>query len=155
MIGIDGTGRTRLTDTGEDFASSWSPDGSQIALSTERGDTMDVDVINVDGTGWRTLIGGPRYEEHSLVWSPNGRRVAFVSTRTDYSEIYVANANGKKQKRLTGSPKVLTEDRVRCTIVDTPQARLEAGLRTSRNGETRGRRARGGGRRASASARAS
>jgi Ca2+-binding RTX toxin-like protein len=88
---------------------------------------MDVDVINADGTGRRTLIGSSRDSDHSLVWSPNGRRVAFVSTRTDYSEVYVANAAGKKQKRLTGRPKVVTEDGARCTIVGTPKADVLVG----------------------------
>ena len=42
VVGADGSGRLRLTDSGTDSAPEWSPDGSQIAFLSTRADRPDL-----------------------------------------------------------------------------------------------------------------
>jgi len=69
VIGIDGTGFTRVT-TGDDHAPTWSPDGTQIAFSrgAEDSEEQDVFVVNVDGSGLTQLTTDPAADTHPS-WS--------------------------------------------------------------------------------------
>jgi Tol biopolymer transport system component len=72
-IRIDGTGLRRIDDaTGWDPAVS--PDRTQIAFTGGGG----VDVIGVDGSGYRHLDGGPGVEAEGPAWSPDGKTIAFT-----------------------------------------------------------------------------
>ena len=58
----------------------WSPGGRQIAFLSRRGvSNFDLDVVNADGSGQRTLIHGATREPPS--WSPDGLKIAFESLR--------------------------------------------------------------------------
>ena len=58
----------------------WSSGGRQIAFLSRRGEsTFDLDVVNADGSGQRTLIHGATREPPS--WSPDGLKIAFESLR--------------------------------------------------------------------------
>jgi dipeptidyl aminopeptidase/acylaminoacyl peptidase len=59
IINADGTGLTRLTDSpAYEFDPSWSPDGTQIAYRSDRGDESEIWVMNANGTGQRRLTAG-------------------------------------------------------------------------------------------------
>jgi len=101
-----GTVQNLTNDLASDGFPSWSPDGSQIAFSSD----YAIDVMNADGSGRRHLIGG--YDEFvsSPAWAPDGSRIAFFSTRgdTDY-EIWTVPAGGATAAapavRLTTTPR--------------------------------------------------
>jgi Tol biopolymer transport system component len=96
----------RIGTTGGDLANSgspaWSPDGSELAFTSEAG---DVAVIGADGSGSRALAvkgGNPR-------WSPDGRRIAFYRTvdpseyfqdRPCTARIWVIDSDGTNERRL-------------------------------------------------------
>ncbi|HEY2741304.1 MAG TPA: hypothetical protein VGI69_03890 [Gaiellaceae bacterium] len=74
-IGVDGTGRRRLSPPHFNlaFSPTWSPDGTQIAFSTgETPRQSFVYVVGLDGRGMRRLAAGalPR-------WSPNGKAILY------------------------------------------------------------------------------
>jgi TolB protein len=103
VMDADGTDVVRLTATpgATESDPDWSPDGTEIAYSTDvtlQGSTIDV--MRPDGTGRRTVTSGHR--DGSPSWSPDGRRLAF--TRLDEritGDIFVVDAVGGAPRRLT------------------------------------------------------
>src|SRR5262245_32473874 len=70
----------------------WSSGGRQIAFLSRRGtDNFDLEVVNADGSGRRTLFHGATREPPS--WSPDGRKIAVGG-------VYTVNADGSGRQRL-------------------------------------------------------
>ena len=80
---------------------AWSPDGSRIAFTSDRDGSVDIYVMNADGSGVTRLTNDAAW---SLIpaWSPDGSRIAFTSSRGDSLEIRVMRADGSGVTRLTG-----------------------------------------------------
>ncbi|MYB57503.1 MAG: hypothetical protein F4X51_14020 [Gemmatimonadetes bacterium] len=79
---------------------TYSPDGSQIAFVSERGDNDAIYVMNADGSNPIRLTQNYDDVEY-LAYSPDGSQIAFVSEREDNDVIYVMNADGSNPIRLT------------------------------------------------------
>jgi Tol biopolymer transport system component len=55
-MNADGSHQRRLTHTpGRDYPGAWSPDGKQLAFSSQRSGNFDVFVMNADGSGQHQL----------------------------------------------------------------------------------------------------
>ena len=92
VIGVDGTGLTRLTDhPANDGARSWSPDGQYIVFGSDRSGAWDLYLMRSDGSEVMRLDtgGGGNFDP---VWSPDGRYIVFVSTREGDNELYRIDA---------------------------------------------------------------
>ena len=89
----DGTGETRLTNTGDDERyPAWSPDGSTIAYARWTPGPM-IWLMSVDGSNQRSL-GTTGYNP---TWSPDGSRIAFE----DAADIFIINSDGSGRWNLT------------------------------------------------------
>lgn len=95
----DGSNIRRLTTSGINVGSDWSPDGRQIVF--RGGDGNEIHIMNADGTGQRLL----RDMAGTPVWSPNGREIAVSTT--------VMNADGSNVRELDippGGRRVIVSD---------------------------------------------
>ncbi|HET7693572.1 MAG TPA: hypothetical protein VFM44_10840 [Gemmatimonadota bacterium] len=75
---------------------AWSPDGSRIVYSKQRGTSSEIYVINADGTDEVQLTFGGAWNT-APAWSPDGASIAFCRTvgdpMEDTPDIYRMNAS--------------------------------------------------------------
>ncbi len=92
-----GENLTRLTD-GDDYAPSWSPDGTRILFQRFKGVRSFLWVMDADGSNLAPL----GKEGFGPSWSPDGTRIAFGDgPRFRLTEIYVVNVDGSGLTQLT------------------------------------------------------
>lgn len=108
LVYPDGSGLTQLTDTMPsvyNYQPALSPDGTRVAFGSSGDHKSEIKVMNVDGSGLRSLTGNTSNYDGEPTWSPDGTRIAFVRgfdlTRDGIanlsscpSEIYAINADG-------------------------------------------------------------
>ncbi len=105
-MNIDGSGKIQLTNNTPiiDVTPDWSPDGSQIVFSSNRGGGFDLYVMNDDGTGVTRLTSGAP-SDFDPVWSPDGNRIAFSRTiPAQQTEVFVLDLTDATLTNLTGNP---------------------------------------------------
>jgi hypothetical protein len=101
VMNADGGGVFRVTsNSAEDSAPTWSPDGGRLAFETTRDGQSEIYVTNLDGSGVVRLTANPA-NDSSPAWSPDGRRIAFASDRDGQSEIYAMDPDGGNPTRVT------------------------------------------------------
>lgn len=126
VVGVDGTGETRLTtEPADESQPAWSPDGQTIAYISNEG-TKQLRVIKASG-GPSTVLAPAGTVNESPSFSRDGRRIAFSSNRSGKAEsayvgrvrqtpgseglprsgahdIYVVGVDGKGLTRITSDP---------------------------------------------------
>ncbi|HEV3470650.1 MAG TPA: SBBP repeat-containing protein [Pyrinomonadaceae bacterium] len=100
-MNADGSNKTRLTfDPADDLYPAWSPDGRQLAFSSNRGYT-EIWVMNADGSNQFRLT----YDESfagNPAWSPDGTKIAYMSHKAP-AGIYVINADGSGRRLVVAA----------------------------------------------------
>jgi Tol biopolymer transport system component len=90
---------TRLPgDTGGWTEFDASPDGTELAFTSNATGTSQVQVMNVDGTGVRTVTHDPAGADYAA-WSPDGSRIAYAGYAkggTDRNVFVVDLASGAR-----------------------------------------------------------
>ena len=99
VANIDGSGVTRLTDSGAfDGWPDWSPDGARIAFYSNRDGNEEIYVMNADGSGQTNLVQDTEYHaDKNPSWSPDGTRIAYYRD----GQIWVMNADGLGKKQIS------------------------------------------------------
>jgi Tol biopolymer transport system component len=99
-IGVDGTGLRQLTSNSySDLYPCYSPDDSQIAFLSMRGSTLDIYVMNSDGTGEKLLYDSGSHDA-DINWGSGGR-IAF----TRNSQIWTMKDDGTDARQVTSPPR--------------------------------------------------
>jgi hypothetical protein len=95
LFNRDGTGFRYLTFnvSFRDQEPSWSPDGTSIVFTRYSGNFGRITVINVDGSGLRTVTEGT-----SAAWSPDSRRIIFTGL---HQGLFTINTDGTGINQLT------------------------------------------------------
>jgi Tol biopolymer transport system component len=113
VVNIDGSGLAQLTrDSDLNGSAAWSPDGKQIAFTSNRVDGKSrIWVMNPDGSNQRMLPNPQNTTEvfgGQPAWSPDGSKILFTSSRTCRAgvaaAIYTVNADGSNSRLLTNDP---------------------------------------------------
>jgi len=126
VVNIDGSQLSKLTSDGDygnnNDSPTWSPDGKQIAFSSNRDPDgkYKIWVMNADGSNQRRLtdIHGTSnplfYGDSGPAWSPDGSKILFGGYRdfngtrncfvVNCSELFVMNADGSNDVPLTNDP---------------------------------------------------
>ena len=104
VMDADGGNPRNLTDhDARDSTADWSPDGQQIAFTSNRNGNFDIYMMDSNGanlirlTIHRAIDGEPD-------WSPDGQQIAFTSDRDGNFDIYVMNADGTNPINLANHP---------------------------------------------------
>jgi len=106
VMNADGSNERRLTnEKSMDFQPVFSPDGRQIAFTSQRTGSFEVFVMNVDGSHQRrvTYFGALGLQAVMPTWSADGKRIAFGS-RGKRHDIYLINLDGSGLVRITDDP---------------------------------------------------
>lgn len=109
VMDADGSDRTRLTTTtvAQETWPTWSPDGAQIAFTSNELDTFqDIWVMDANGANPTRLTVNTEVFDAFPEWSPDGTQIAFTSDSMDLDDIWLMDADGQNPVRLTTGPKV-------------------------------------------------
>ena len=94
---------TRLTsDSATDTTPAWSPDGSQIAYTSDAAGSRDIWVMNTDGSGKQNLTSDAFWSEDPD-WSPDGGWIVYnrqKSSSPDW-DVWAMRADGSGKTNLT------------------------------------------------------
>ena len=75
----------------------------RIAFLARPSGTVDIYVINADGSGLINLTDDPAMEQ-TPTWSPDGKRIAFAAMRDGRTDLYAISADGTGLSQLTNLP---------------------------------------------------
>lgn len=88
----------------DEFNAAWSPSGDRLVFETGRqGGDFDIALVNANGSGFRTLVGGATNDFGAQFCDANTIVFTRQETPTN-SEVYRVETNGSDLTRLTNDP---------------------------------------------------
>jgi len=81
-----------------------SPDGKQVAFSSDRSGRPMIYIMDSDGSNIRRITFAGVFNA-SPSWSPDGKKLAFAGQSGDNFDIFVVNTDGSNMIRLTSAKK--------------------------------------------------
>ncbi len=106
-LGLDDAGQAAvrlISSTRGEFSPQYSPDGTRIAVHSNRLGRGEIWVFNADGSSPRQLTSFSSGFSGTPQWSPDGRKIAFDNSSAGNWDIYVVSAQGGPPIRLTANP---------------------------------------------------
>ncbi|MCC5906139.1 MAG: PD40 domain-containing protein [Balneolaceae bacterium] len=81
---------------------TWSPDGTQLALSSKSQGRYNLAIVDYETTNTRTIRFPDLDAINSVAWSPDGSKIAFDGNIGPYQDIFVYNLETSDFINLTG-----------------------------------------------------
>lgn len=79
MVTLASSEARALTTGGHEGRGRWSPDGKRIAFISTRSGSMQLYVMNADGSGSPKQVTNISSDVDGIVWAPDGRSIAFTT----------------------------------------------------------------------------
>jgi Tol biopolymer transport system component len=98
----DGSAQRRVTtDAADDACPVWSPNGRQIAFSSNRTGNPQIYTMNADGSHQAAVVQDTGTSDYGPQWSPDGRTLAFTCGTEAASQVCIATVRNRRWKQLT------------------------------------------------------
>jgi Tol biopolymer transport system component len=92
---------TQITDDlANEIGGVYSPDGSQIAFSSDREGNFELYVVDADGGNARRLTETTSNEAEPA-WTPDGRQIVYQTDAAGATQVWIMDRNGANQRALT------------------------------------------------------
>jgi len=103
MVDADGSNLANITNSQEaEFDPSWSPDAGKIAFSSDRDGSLNIHIMDTDGSNNTNLTyksGSDQSQEPE--WSPDGSKIVFSDTGPcGHSAIWVMDSDGENSRLI-------------------------------------------------------
>jgi dipeptidyl aminopeptidase/acylaminoacyl peptidase len=85
----DGSDPRQVTRDGQNMSPSWSPDRSQIAYLSYRSGSLQLHIVNKDGSNDRQLTSDSYFNAWRAIWLPDGNRIAMVNNEGQWQTVNV------------------------------------------------------------------
>ena len=111
-MAADGSDVRQLTSGSQlDLFPVYSPDGSKIAFTSDRSGSVEIWMMNADGSDLVALTDfvDDGFDEYHPTWSPDGSQIAFVRGHVPPGadgELWVVNTDGSDAHQIFGAPLV-------------------------------------------------
>jgi TolB protein len=99
-VGVDGGGKTPLTNNADDGIPAWSPNGRKIAFICKSGETFDICTVNADGSGRQNLTGDNPEHDVNPAWLLDSSGILFYSVREGKWGMYMMNVDGSGLRKI-------------------------------------------------------
>lgn len=83
---------------------SWSPDGSQLTLNTDRDGNAEIYIMKADGSGAYNVSQSSGSTGGLGDWSPNGRKLIFYSNRSGNRDVYTLDLTTSTWSNISSHP---------------------------------------------------
>jgi Tol biopolymer transport system component len=91
---------TSYRDGTQMYRPRWSPDGSRVAFTVHRGNTVDIAVIDRDGGNFACVASSPG-QDRDPAWTSDGKSIVFSSDVTGIPNLYKVSLDDGTVRRLT------------------------------------------------------
>lgn len=93
------------SDRGVNDHPRWSPDGREIAFSSDRSGQRQIWAVRMDGENLRQLTTGDEPKDYPT-WSPDGQVVLYFAGRSGLGNLWLVGAGGGESVQLTASGRI-------------------------------------------------